>query len=243
MASDPAHPQVRGTIIIDGYNFLWRAVGSPAGALEGERRHLETQLLVFLRRCPEARIVLVYDGAAVGPVQGGAARHDRLDIVFSRPPQKADDLVLELSERLRDRGPVTVVSSDRKDIVRRLSGDRVRHFSSEGFGIFLEDFLASGSRALGAGAALDRKSEPSAGEAEAKRAAPDAGEVDEWLQAFAAPKPPAPGKGRGAPPAPPAPEPPEAAAGGKPPPPASEDVEEWLRWFSEPPPRSDSERS
>jgi predicted RNA-binding protein with PIN domain len=111
------------TIILDGYNVILR---SPAFRpderrdLEAAREKLVNLLSWAVGTQGEARFVLVFDGAdAAGqPKRRTAGVRDasgkgRVDVRFSTPPQKADDLIRELVDAMADDEiPVTVVTSD-----------------------------------------------------------------------------------------------------------------------------------
>lgn len=140
---------------------------------------LEVQLKGFLRAAPEAQVILVYDGAHfVDEVTTMPPR--RLEILYSRPPQTADELILQQCERRRRAGKLVVVTSDVKDIVRRLKGVPFRHLTSEEFAGRLD--------------ALPRRSGPGAsrpGKAKAESEKPrkiSAAEVEGWLRIFSQPK-------------------------------------------------------
>jgi len=175
------------TIIIDGYNLLRRAFRffEEEHGLEAARAKLEVRLREFLRaRGPGLSIVLVYDGAeGMSPPETPAHRPTGgLQVVFSRPPQSADDLILEECAQRRGREALTVVTSDRKDIQARLRGPRLHHFTSEEFAEALE-------QAMGRPQALAEAGGPAASPAE--KPSPEdlsAGEVAEWLRIFSQPK-------------------------------------------------------
>lgn len=111
------------TIILDGYNVILR---SPAFRpderrdLEAARSKLENLLSWAVGALGEARFILVFDGAD----PAGQARRrttgvrdekgaGRVDVRFSTPPQKADDLIRLLVEEGRENElEMTVVTSD-----------------------------------------------------------------------------------------------------------------------------------
>jgi predicted RNA-binding protein with PIN domain len=106
------------TIILDGYNVILR---SPAFRPD-ERRDLAqarerlVNLLTWALGSPgEIDFVVVFDGADATPaerrsqVASGAAR---VTVRFSKPPQKADDVIKELVEEWVETREVTVVTSD-----------------------------------------------------------------------------------------------------------------------------------
>lgn len=135
--------------IIDGYNLLRRGFGFESGhrALECQRAMLEVLLREFQRARPESHLVLVYDGAAPG-IRPAIPRPGprELEILFSTPPLVADDLVLEEARRRCRSASVTVITSDRKDIVSNLNKNLVRHQSSEDFAIDMQEALENRPR-------------------------------------------------------------------------------------------------
>jgi hypothetical protein len=96
--------------LIDGYNVIRRDPdlrAREAASLEAGRRGL-VHLVAALARGSRDEFVVVFDGArrADTPPAGG-----RVSVVFSRPPETADDVLIRLAGRWRD-GAV-VVTSDR----------------------------------------------------------------------------------------------------------------------------------
>jgi len=121
-------------IIVDGYNLIMRTPElrpGPTRTLEQSRDKLETLLAWVMG--PEAEFLVIYDGA-----EGMAAGESvgRIQTRFSKPPDKADDLIREVVEKKIDRGQtLTVVTSD---------AAVARHARSVGADIALADlFLAS----------------------------------------------------------------------------------------------------
>jgi predicted RNA-binding protein with PIN domain len=104
--------------LIDGYNVIRR----DADLSTLERRSLEdgrAALLGLVARAAAASaddFVVVFDGVRATAAPASARR---VRVVFSRPPDKADDVLVRLA---RQRGPgATVVTSDRtvQDAARR----------------------------------------------------------------------------------------------------------------------------
>ncbi len=110
-------------IVLDGYNVILR---SPAFApderrdLEAARSKLENLLSWAVGSFGDVRFIIVYDG---DHVPGRARRRttgardaegaSRVEVRFSTPPQKADDLIRTLvDEWAEDDDDITVVTSD-----------------------------------------------------------------------------------------------------------------------------------
>jgi predicted RNA-binding protein with PIN domain len=100
-------------IIIDGYNLIHRSPElrpGPDRTLEEARAKL-VNLLSWTVGSGDARFVVVFDGAAGGGDQ--SAGSERVQIRWSRPPKKADDVIRELVEDQVERvDRLTVVTAD-----------------------------------------------------------------------------------------------------------------------------------
>ena len=128
------------TIILDGYNVILR---SPAFRpderqdLAMAREKLVNLLSWSLGSPGEIDFVIVFDGADVAPAQrrtqsaGGASR---VTVRFSRPPQKADDVIRELVEEWVETREVTVVTSDL---------EVARHAHANNASVVLSDLFAA----------------------------------------------------------------------------------------------------
>jgi predicted RNA-binding protein with PIN domain len=104
--------------LIDGYNVIRRdpdLKAAEASGLEAGRRALLSRITELVQRSGD-RITVVFDGA---PVPGPAAAPGRLEVLFSRPPEKADDVLMRLARR--EGAGTVVVTSDRTvgDAARR----------------------------------------------------------------------------------------------------------------------------
>ena len=95
--------------VIDGYNVIRRDPDlrlREAESLEAGRRALVHLVIQAARTLPRDEFVIVFDGARIGDA---APPRGRVRIVFSRPPETADDVV----RRLGSVAGSVVVSSDR----------------------------------------------------------------------------------------------------------------------------------
>jgi|SRR5262245_8090316 len=93
--------------LIDGYNVIRRDPdlrSAEAGGLEVGRAALLRAISGVARRSPD-RFTVVFDGA---PSQA-APSPGRLEVIFARPPAKADDVLARLA---REAGAGAVVVSD-----------------------------------------------------------------------------------------------------------------------------------
>jgi predicted RNA-binding protein with PIN domain len=97
--------------LIDGYNVIRRDPdlrGHEAQSLEAGRRALVQVVQQMARTIPHDEFVVAFDGARV---DSPATAEGQVRIVFSRPPETADDLVIRLARRTR--AGAVVVTSDR----------------------------------------------------------------------------------------------------------------------------------
>ena len=161
-------------IIVDGYNVI---LGTPQlkpgeGRTLRESRAKLLNLLSWAFAPGGAHFIVVFDGA-----EGVTAseREGRIEVRYSRPPLKADDVIRELVEdQVQKVERLTVVTSDL---------EVARHARAMGADIALADlFLAS---ALG----------PTSSEAPEKPTTTlSKQELEEWAKLFRAPRP---GEARG----------------------------------------------
>lgn len=161
------------TYIIDGYNLLWKLLPeqmNPAG-LQKSRQALERRLQEFISLEGEAQALLVFDGEGQGTRLTKAQLG--LRICFSPGGIPADEKVLDLAQEYSGRGEVYVITSDLKDIGRRLGGTRAVHITSESFKDRLE-------RALNVTGDRDQL----VSEEDEKPSAPKGDEIDTWLEEF-----------------------------------------------------------
>lgn len=159
-------------IVLDGYNIVHRAPQlkpGPGRSLRESREKL-VNLLSWMMGGDSARFLVVWDGAEGG---GRDERTGRVEVRFSRPPEKADDLIRRIVEAEVDRvDRVTVVTADL---------EVARHARAMGADVSISDlFLAS---ALGGGAGGDE----GGGEPE-KPASLSKAEVEAWAKLFQEPR-------------------------------------------------------
>jgi predicted RNA-binding protein with PIN domain len=161
-------------IIVDGYNLILRTPQlrpGPDRTLRESRDKL-VNLLAWMMGGEHVWYMVVFDGAdAVGRDE----KSGRIDVRFSRPPLKADDVIrTQVEEQLRRYERVTVVTADL---------EVARHARAMGADVALSDlFLAS---ALGAG----RETEDKAGAESDKPTTLTRAELEEWAKLFRAPRP------------------------------------------------------
>jgi len=99
-------------IIVDGYNLILRSpeLKPGPGRTLREAREKLVNLLSWVIGGHEAGFLVVFDGADGAPRDLGGGR---VEVRFSRPPQKADDVIRALvEERIGKVERLTVVTSD-----------------------------------------------------------------------------------------------------------------------------------
>ena len=153
-------------IVIDGYNLVHRSPQlrpGPDRTLREAREKL-VNLLSWVMGGEDSRFLVVWDGAEGGRDE----RSGRVEVRFSRPPAKADDLIRRIVEDEVARTRVTVVTADL---------EVARHARAMGAEVSLSDlFLAS---ALGPAAGReDGPVEPE------KPASLSKAEIEEWAKLF-----------------------------------------------------------
>jgi predicted RNA-binding protein with PIN domain len=120
-------------ILIDGYNLLHKdgvLKNQAERSLEEAREDLIRTIAGY--RSGDMEIVVVFDGRG-GEVRGRKVGASGVQVRFSRFPQSADQLILEIIDREKRKDHLTVVTSDRKDIGRIAQAEGVRWISSESF--------------------------------------------------------------------------------------------------------------
>ena len=152
-------------IIVDGSNLILRSARLRPG--EGrtlrESRDKLVNLLAWMMGGNDARFVVVFDGAEL---TGRDEASGRVQVVYSRPPEKADDVIRRLVEKkVGGEERITVVTADI---------EVARHARAMGADVSLADlFLAS---ALGDAGGESGESE--------KPASLSKQELKEWAEIF-----------------------------------------------------------
>lgn len=127
-------------ILIDGYNLIRQSERlseqERRGGLEAGRTALVRALSAY-RAATGDRVTVVFDGdEGVGVGIGtGARRQEGVSVIFSRPPESADDVIVARIRKSHGKKAALVVSSDRKilDAARknRVAGMRSDEFEAE----------------------------------------------------------------------------------------------------------------
>ena len=158
-------------VLVDGYNLILRSSylkPGPRRTLRDGREKL-INLLSWMMGGNDVRFLVVFDGAELA---GRDVPSGRVQVVYSRPPEKADDVIRRLVERhVGGEEQVTVVTADI---------EVGRHARAMGADVSLADlFLAS---ALGD--AGREEGEGDEGAAAEKPASLSKKELEEWAEIF-----------------------------------------------------------
>jgi predicted RNA-binding protein with PIN domain len=158
----------RRIIIVDGYNLILRTPQLQPG--EGrtlrESRDKLVNLLSWAMGGDQARFIVVFDGTREA---GKAETGGRVEVVFSKPPHSADDLIHDLVEQHTDDDvPVTVVTADI---------EVARNARAMGADIALSDLFLASTLGPAAGGATG-------GEAPEKPSTISKKELEEWARIF-----------------------------------------------------------
>jgi predicted RNA-binding protein with PIN domain len=162
-------------IIVDGYNLIHRTPvlrPGPDRSLEQARDKL-LNLLAWAIGTGDARFIVVFDGAT--GVRDEESGSPRVEVRYSKPPDKADDVIRRLVEERVDRvDRLTVVTADL---------EVARHARAMGADIAISDlFLASAIGPGGAAAAADA-------EGADKPTTLSRKDLEEWAELFRRGKP------------------------------------------------------
>ena len=151
-------------VIVDGYNLILRSPRLKPG--EGrtlrEARDKLVNLLAWMMGGNDARFIVVFDGAEL---PGRDEPSGRVQVVYSRPPEKADDVIRRLVEKK--------VGGEEHIVVVTADIEVARHARAMGADVSLADlFLAS---AIGDGGGTEESEKPTS---LSKK------ELEEWAEIF-----------------------------------------------------------
>ena len=160
-------------VIVDGYNLILRSARLKPGPNRTlrESRDKLVNLLSWMMGANDVRYLVVFDGVEEG---GRDEPSGRVQVTYSRPPDKADDVIRRLVEKkVGGDETITVVTADI---------EVARHARAMGADVSLADlFLAAalGGAGRAAGAAPDEGSE-----AADKPVSLSKKELEEWAELF-----------------------------------------------------------
>ena len=160
-------------VIVDGYNLILRSSRLKPGPNRTlrESRDMLVNLLSWMMGANDVRYLVVFDGADGGGRDDAAGR---VQILYSRPPEKADDVIRRLVEkRVGGDELITVVTADL---------EVARHARAMGADISLADlFLAS---ALGDAGRAPGDQAGEAADPPEKPVSLSKKELEEWAELF-----------------------------------------------------------
>ena len=100
--------------IIDGYNFIHQ-IPKFSNAMGQSLEQARNLLISFMKTYLSAKhiqITLVFDGEKIGVAQAIDWSTNRLKIVFSHSPEKADPVIKQLIGKAKNKKAVILVSAD-----------------------------------------------------------------------------------------------------------------------------------
>lgn len=160
-------------VIVDGYNLILRSSRLKPGPNRTlrESRDKLVNLLSWMMGANDVRYLIVFDGTDEG---GRDEPGGRVQVTFSRPPDKADDVIRRLVEKkVGGDEAITVVTSDI---------EVARHARAMGADISLADlFLAAAVGDAGRAAGEPSELEPGTPE---KPVSLSKKELEEWAELF-----------------------------------------------------------
>jgi predicted RNA-binding protein with PIN domain len=101
-------------IIVDGYNLIHK-IPNLKSLLHRDLEQTRERLITLLGSYGERRkveVVITFDGTLLH--SGHSLNTPKIKVLFSRPPQKADQLIKSLIEQTKHKKLLMVVSSDRE---------------------------------------------------------------------------------------------------------------------------------
>jgi predicted RNA-binding protein with PIN domain len=158
---------------VDGYNCILRTPRLKPGPNRTlrESREMLVNLLSWMMGANNVRFIVVFDGAEAGRDEPDA----RVQVMYSRPPETADDVIRRLVEKR--------VGGDEDIVVVTADIEVARHARAMGADVSLADlFLASALGDIGRATGEKPGAEPAE---EDKPPALSKKEVEEWAEIFA----------------------------------------------------------
>ena len=160
-------------VIVDGYNLILRSSRLKPGPNRTlrESRDKLVNLLSWMMGANDVRYLVVFDGTEAG---GRDEPSGRVQVTYSRPPDKADDVIRRLVEKkVGGDEAITVVTADI---------EVARHARAMGADVSLADlFLAA---ALGDAGRATGDAADDGSEAADKPASLSKKELEEWAELF-----------------------------------------------------------
>lgn len=158
----------RRIVIVDGYNLILRTpkLQPGDGRTLRESREKLVNLLSWAMGGDQVKFIVVFDGTREA---GQAEQSARVEVMFSKPPHSADDVIRDLVEQHTDDDrPVTVVTADL---------EVARHARAMGAEIALSDLFLASTLGPGAGTGAE-------GTSPEKPSTISKKELEEWARIF-----------------------------------------------------------
>ena len=133
-------------VLIDGYNLIRQserlAAQERRGGLEAGRNAL-IQTLAAYRAATGDQVTVVFDGDDGIGFISGSSRRQGIEVIFSRPPKSADDLIVGRIRRKHGKKAMLVVSSD-SAIRQEARRHRIREMKAEEFEVTVRHRIMEG---------------------------------------------------------------------------------------------------
>jgi predicted RNA-binding protein with PIN domain len=120
--------------LIDGYNLIHhipRFRNSLGSGLEHARNILISFARTYLA-VRKVKITIVFDGDEVGYIDNSTLSAQRLKIIYSKPPEKADPIIKRLIQKSKNNKSLFLVSAD-NDLIQFGKQNRIQVLSPEEF--------------------------------------------------------------------------------------------------------------
>ena len=120
--------------IIDGYNIIHQIPKFQKG-IDYNLEYARNMLISFIRAYQSSRklkITLVFDGAQIGYVDNRAQSTQKLEIIYSTSPEKADPVIKRILKKINNKKNVTLVSAD-NDLINFYKQNNAKVISPDEF--------------------------------------------------------------------------------------------------------------
>ena len=162
-------------VIVDGYNLILRSSRLKPGPNRTlrESRDKLVNLLSWMMGANDVRYLVVFDGADAG---GRDETSGRVQVTYSRPPDKADDVIRRLVEKkVGGDEAITVVTADL---------EVARHARAMGADISLADLFLAAALGDAGRAAAEAADDTAESESQDKPVSLSKKEIEEWAELF-----------------------------------------------------------
>jgi len=100
--------------IIDGYNLIHN-IPRFRKSLDSSLEYARNMLIFFVRSylsSHKVKITIVFDGDEVGYIENPTLSTQRLKVIYSKPPEKADPIIKKLIHKTQNKKSLFIVTAD-----------------------------------------------------------------------------------------------------------------------------------